>query len=245
MVFLFFVGVDEALAFSPFPYSYCDYRFRVGVSACSVSFDYWTKLNNLMIEPYSKKSTFQVTTTILNPIGFTLGVRIKDNIYFQTGGNFSEQYIHDLGDHDDSGLRVGRRTVFLWYKSKYFQLPISITYTSTEQSSLYLNVGVKCNFIYYEHLYGENNPVYTQNPLSSSGYNVTYRDVDTLDNQIKFRGISPNVNVGGVAWLFEKRLGIIYYMSINSPMMYKQHNTITDYSFWEISPFNIQLVYNF
>ena len=192
-----------------------------------------------MIEGGNKVAGPILKISFLKPFSFSFGYKIVDNVYFETGGSFSEQKIYYLADKAPDPKGVGpKASVSLTYERKDFQLPLSITYTSEEKSSVYINIGVKCNFIYDEHLYGTN--------TSAKYYAANNTEqVDISDKTFKYYSITPNLNIGGVVWLMNKRLGFIYFGSMELQPLKKKDNAILKTSFYQFSVTNIKAVFNF
>lgn len=221
-------------------------RFRIGVSACILSMNYWTNTGGLMIIGSSGSDTkpSHFSASYLTPYGLTLGYRLFNNFYFQTGCLFTKQFIDKkLSDALPQPKGGSAQTIFYSYESNYFQIPLSIAYTSKRAVSPYACIGIKNNFIYNEHLYGKH--------ILSTAYDsvgnsiVTSENTDISDNRIRYKTISPFINFGLATFTKNRKFGFMFYFACDLPPIYTIESTIRNYSFSEFSIPNYQIVYNF
>jgi len=192
-----------------------------------------------------KVNSSKLAFSYVNQFGVTFGVRVLDDFYIQTGGCFLEHNIKELADGETSTPKgVYKYTVSYSYRSNYIQVPLSVTYCPDEMSALYLNFGLKANFISYEQINGYHITSFVQSYSSYSGTPIEEM-VNKEYKGMKYTSMTPYVNVGGILNTEGKKIGFIYYGSLDFPTMYSQHNTITKFTFFDFSSFNFACVYNF
>ena len=213
-------------------------RFFIGVSVCPFSNFYYSKTDSLIVLTYEKRKLIPFSTTFFKPFGLTFEFRISNTIYFHTAGIYEEQFIKELGDQENSG-KGGNIKDYFSYKAKYIQVPVSFSFKPYQDNSIYFNVGIKNNFIFYEHLYGDINNV----SLGPNGYSTSSsQHIDIADKNFKFTSIVPSIDLGYI-WINNNRFWFKYYFSFDFLPIYKKDNKINDFSFYQISIANFQLVY--
>lgn len=219
-------------------------KFFVGISTCPISITRWYNTDSLLIIE-GNEQPIHYTIDALKQIGFTLGFNINNNISVQAGGNFVQQEIKGLTDKAPSPKGGNPQKYIYNYKANYLQVPLLVDFHTKHEFSFSGSAGVKFNFIYYESLSGLTNPVSTYNPNTASNITTTYTSVDYTDKSMKFDNIAFTLNLGGNIWLLNRRLGLNYFGSVDFAPIYKTYKTICNFSYYEISPINIKILYSF
>lgn len=205
-------------------------KFTLGVFLSPFSVTNWKNTQEYIIENPRRegKQTFN-SLALLKPLGLNVNWNFYRNLYIETGLHYSEEFIESLADILKYSPLGPKRSVSLSYKVQYLQIPFSFAYISHSKHGLYFSIGVKNNFIYYEHLYGWKNYAY----------------YDISNDNIKFNNIIVNMNVGGNIYSKKERFRFLYFLSIDAFTLLKSNNSIVNFEYNKWAIMNVAIYYNF
>ena len=168
-------------------------KFTIGVSVSLISSTIWTKTDSLIVLIDHKPSNKDIRASFLNSFGVSFAYKLNKYFSVETGANYNQQYLFELADHWPDPKSGGGQNLSLTYKANYLQIPISVSFITQRKHSVYVNLGLKSNFIYNEHLYGNEIKyiTYPTVPPSPNQSTAIAYSIDISDKNLKFTSIIP------------------------------------------------------
>lgn len=223
-------------------------RFSVSLNVCPVVLSCYLKTDSLLLLSIGNKQGYFRGNAGM-PSGFSFQYQLDKKAYLQVGCSFFQTEItlrdHQIKQHKELINTVvydGKKVVK--YKFSTFQIPITFSHYSTESyHSLYYNVGLKANFLYYEKMNYEAQTNFNY----VVGYPGPFYEVERSEkknNTVRFYNVVPTVSIGG-CYNPDSRISILYYGTFDSFPLFRNKETYFHLSALQFGFQNVSLLYYF